>query len=563
MAAKNNAFFISIDGLRADHLSGLLQRGYLNAERGFRWLIKHSAHSFAATAVKTSITWPSHAAILTCAPPAKNGIYFNSFLINGKRTFAGEVDFQSETLFHAARRQGKRVLAVRYPHIDRKGINRQVDYGVFNGSDQSFSSNHVLSSLKKPTNWRGLKNDVKYYEITLNDRRLRRVAKVFKKILVEVSGSEIAVVFDTDFDLSNGVQARMTTARVGPNFLTFVAPVDSGWQKQRVTARFLNYDKKSFDLLIESSMNETSNAQIDKTLAENDLVSAPFFGLRGFGTNDRFFEFSDVVGKMIAERDIYTSQVTRVLWQKFKPDVTFSYIQSIDFYGHIYEGALKLPFLDNLTHKVNKAYLEVFESADRNLSQILSLADLDNDVIVVNGDHGMAPVRHVINLRKAVSDTYGSRFKYLTNASKVLVYNNNSEDDQATGARAFAAVAKNLSKIRVNNEPVIDQIELYRKEDAHNWDYGAAIAALTPEVGFHLEYSFAKSLRSEPTAPLGSHGYAPEKSEMKTAAFFYKKGLKPTPLGQMSLIDVVPTFAYLYGVRPPDGCKGSSLLGSK
>jgi hypothetical protein len=125
-ATAQRVVLLSFDGLGADALAAhtdLPNFAQLASDGAIARIVP----------VNPTATASAHVAILTGAPPQKNGIVANRFHVAGTPPDAVAegltTDIDVETLVEAARRQGKRVGAVLFPTVDARTARRAADFG--------------------------------------------------------------------------------------------------------------------------------------------------------------------------------------------------------------------------------------------------------------------------------------------------------------------------------------------------------------------------------------------------------------------------------------------------
>ncbi len=124
---------ISFDGLGGIRLNELLAAGALDAG-GFSAFYSSGIVAGRAVDVTPSLTPAAHIAAITGAPPSKTGIVANQFREPlspfGTSTTGFLAPIGSETLWEAARRQGRRVAVLLYPGADATAAGRRGDLGL-------------------------------------------------------------------------------------------------------------------------------------------------------------------------------------------------------------------------------------------------------------------------------------------------------------------------------------------------------------------------------------------------------------------------------------------------
>jgi hypothetical protein len=124
---------ISFDGLGGERLNEFLAAGVLDAG-GFSAFYSSGIVAGRAVDVTPSLTPAAHIAAITGATPSKTGIVANQFREIGSPFGAATTGFlapiESETLWEAARRQGRRVAVLLYPGADATTERRRGDLGL-------------------------------------------------------------------------------------------------------------------------------------------------------------------------------------------------------------------------------------------------------------------------------------------------------------------------------------------------------------------------------------------------------------------------------------------------
>lgn len=132
-APSGRVVAISFDGLGGVRLNELLDAGTLDAG-GFSAVAARGLLAGRAVDVTPSLTPAAHIAAITGAPPAKTGIVANQFREPGSpfgtHTSGFTAAIESETLWEAARRQGRRVGVIVYPGADGATEGRRGDFGL-------------------------------------------------------------------------------------------------------------------------------------------------------------------------------------------------------------------------------------------------------------------------------------------------------------------------------------------------------------------------------------------------------------------------------------------------
>ncbi len=128
---------VSIDGLRPEF--------YLSEEFSaptLKSFVERGAHANAVESVYPSVTYPSHATIVTGVRPYKHGIYDNTKF--GTSRWYGEFgDLRSRTLWQAARERGRTVAIVAWP----TSLGADVNWIVPENHDWALVKKHSTPGL--------------------------------------------------------------------------------------------------------------------------------------------------------------------------------------------------------------------------------------------------------------------------------------------------------------------------------------------------------------------------------------------------------------------------------
>jgi len=109
--AAQHVAVISVDGLGASELGSASR--CLAPDATIRKLARQGAWAEAVTGVLPTVTYPSHATIVTGADPAKHGVIDNG--APGRFWLQDRADIRADTLWDAAKREGRSVAIVTWP----------------------------------------------------------------------------------------------------------------------------------------------------------------------------------------------------------------------------------------------------------------------------------------------------------------------------------------------------------------------------------------------------------------------------------------------------------------
>jgi predicted AlkP superfamily pyrophosphatase or phosphodiesterase len=132
-AAPRRVLLLSLDGASTDELHRLHREGAFSAA-GFARFFAEGQVADRLVPVNPTLTAPNHISLAAGYPAARTGIVANTFHRPGNpfletvSGFAAAID--TETLWEAARRQGKRVGVITWPGADDNGERRRADWGM-------------------------------------------------------------------------------------------------------------------------------------------------------------------------------------------------------------------------------------------------------------------------------------------------------------------------------------------------------------------------------------------------------------------------------------------------
>lgn len=130
-SSSTPTILISFDGAQPQVIEKLLQSGKLPANGGFAKLISEGTQAQGMTAVLPTVTATNHITLATGAYPERTNIPANTFHLTDTSLTATTSGFgteiEAETLWEAAKRQGKKVITIAFAGADGRGDARRGD----------------------------------------------------------------------------------------------------------------------------------------------------------------------------------------------------------------------------------------------------------------------------------------------------------------------------------------------------------------------------------------------------------------------------------------------------
>ena len=141
---------ISFDGAQPDVIERMLRNGKLPWNGGFAKLMREGTRTDGMTAVLPTVTATNHITLATGAYPERTNIPGNTFHLNDTSLttttsgFGAEID--AETLWEAAKRQGKKVITIAFAGADGRGDARRGDQTLGFGVRRGFSAVKLMNA---------------------------------------------------------------------------------------------------------------------------------------------------------------------------------------------------------------------------------------------------------------------------------------------------------------------------------------------------------------------------------------------------------------------------------
>jgi predicted AlkP superfamily pyrophosphatase or phosphodiesterase len=398
---------LSLDGASSDTLHRLYREGALTAG-GFARFFQEGQVADGLVPVDPSLTAVNHISLATGYFPERTGIVANTFhpagapFLDTVSGFAAPI--ATETLWEAARRQGKRVGVTSWPGADGKGPRRRADWGMLyvNDPDRRAELVSIESSLWEPAGE------------TARALKLQSHSPV-QGLAVQVgSGAPGAQQFDLlAVDSTDDGKADYDGLVVVPPGSREGFPLAPGrWvdlpcrlSLQDAAPRNAVCPVKLLDLDLEAGTRLYFGGVYPLQAYPEDFASA-LAARKLFwpgAPDDR--ALSDAwAGKPGIDLETWSEQSDRftrffgdgLLAAAQRPgwDLLMGYMPVIDEAGH--QLLLADPRQPGFSPERRDAFAvarrRVWQSVDRELARLLGALDLRNTVVVIVSDHGMTPI---------------------------------------------------------------------------------------------------------------------------------------------------------------------------
>lgn len=545
--APRRVVLLSLDGASADELQRLWRAGVLT-EEGFARFFREGQVAERLVNVNPTLTAPNHISLATGYPADQTGIVANTIHLSGTpltQTVRGfDHTIGTETLWEAARRQGRRVAVATFPGADARGERRRADWGMVyvNDPDRPAELVELDRGRWEPAERGGLRARIELARgtpqaqtfelravsdevLTLQGRRIApgawleipcRVAErnaVCPVKLLEFDPAllRVRLYFNGTYPLK--AYPPRFAAELGRRGLYWPGEPDS-------------------DRLVES-WNGRPGIDLE-TWMEQTLRFTRFFG------------------------DSLLATAARPGW-----DLLMGYMPVIDEAGH------QLSLLDRRqpgfsperAAELERARHRVWQAVDRQIARLLGSLDLRNTVVVLVSDHGMMPVHTAIDPNVLLQE-------------RGLLAAGSQGEVLAEGTAAFAVGSGGISHVYVEpdrrgdllpilretfagwtaeGEPIVERIlsrEQAAELDLDHPNSGDLVLVIRPGFSAHGGL-LGEGGPAAPTTVYGMHGYLNSYPEMHAIFLAVGAGIAQGSAGPVRTTEVAGRVAEWLGMEKP------------
>src|SRR5215210_551745 len=414
--APRRVVLLSLDGAGADELHRLYDAGSLTAG-GFARFFREGQVADRLLPVNPSLTAVNHISLATGYPAGQTGIVGNNFHPSGTpfletvSGFAAPID--TETLWEAARRQGKRVGVTTWPGADDTSPRRRADWGMIyvNNPDRRAE----LVTLERGS-WQPAQEPSEPPGVASHSPLQRTQVKVASGPALQVF--DLLAVDRTD-DGNVNYDGLLIAQADGQGCTDPGAPLAAGdWRdipckvvpsgaaarEAGCPVKLLGLDPglASVRLYFGAVFPlQAYPADFTAALAEQGLTwpgppddrglsdtwaGKPGIDLETWGQqSDRFTRFFG---------DSLIAAVKRPDW-----DLLMGYVPVIDEAGHqlMLTDPRQPGFSPRRRDELAAARLRVWQAVDRELARLLAAIDLRTTTVAVVSDYGMAPIHTALD----------------------------------------------------------------------------------------------------------------------------------------------------------------------
>jgi predicted AlkP superfamily pyrophosphatase or phosphodiesterase len=507
---------ISLDGTPDYLVDQFLKSGVLPANGAFAKMKKYGAYAETMYPVNVASTGPSHISIFSGASPSKTGIVGNSFrridqLWEQPPLSAFKQPLNTETIFQAAMRQGKKVMVLGGVSVDNLAPERKVDfmhmYPNIVGPSLVLDLVPTEAEIKIGENYfQLLKVDVSsesqpVFEAT---GKLKMPLYIYQSDSADNVANILQpvkqIIIDTDRDLSNGFAASLS----GSSWATFTV---RDKEKQYVSSfRILNTNPLSRKVRLFMSAPSEVYGYPDAFLQYLQQACGYWPGepenrkqTSGLISENIWFEQVDRLAKYF--RDLILSGMRRNEW-----DLLFGYFSTLDDVQHRYTLRNKRQ-LDYTAEKGNRPSRyaglveRYFQKVDQYLLEIMDAAPHGTNFVIFS-DHGMIPVHTTVLLNNYIERSgYAvsrKEVKSLSSGTSAHIYINQSLIQSGERSVYIKRLAQSLLMLKdpVTGESVFELVadqEMQKKIGLYHADFSGDLF-VSCKAGYSLSDRLLKDV---------------------------------------------------------------------
>jgi len=590
-ATARRVVLVSHDGVGADLAWDWLANGVAAEPQGIGAMVEQGFAARRVRMVDPTLTAVNHISLATGAQPGTTGIVCNYFHLADHPIARGISGFSApihaETLWQAARRQGKRVGVLTWPGADGTSPERRGDFGLIWPSRPLVRS--AILALDPATashasalpSADGVKPLVWTIRLELGEAEPASVPMT----LTLVDGTDDGVpAYDTVAVTRPGGEAPEILDRSGwfPAAATATAPGDDGPHRWGAWCKVLHVDRLR-------GLVRVYRGEVYRLLAYPDAFQDRLETAAGFwpGPPDRYGLGRwwldptkgidlDTFLEQLERLDRYLDRVGAWVVENEPFDLLMAYHPNPDEYEHIglIRDKRQWAWSPGTELAAAEGLKRVGRSFDRSVASWWKVLNPAHDALVIVSDHGLMPLFDTVNVNRVLAsaglvkiDASGRRpraaadtpmLAYASGGCAHLYLNLKGREPGGVVERAAAPellrrAARALADLDDDNgEPVVEAV-WNRGQAAEaglgNPDCGDLVALLEPGYTFSTSLSAKKSI--EPSRYYGQHGYLNTHDELCGICFARGAGVPHERPDEIPATAVATLVSRWLGMAPP------------
>ena len=552
----HRVILISLDGAGSRTLQALHEQGALG-KGGFERFFRDGQVADGLVPVDPTLTSTNHVSLATGYPPAATGIVGNQFHPGGEPASARANGFEAaigtETLWEAARRQGKRAGILTWPGADAKGERRTADWGLVHTN----TAEHLPQVIDlTAADWKDASAKVKVGN--------EKDGPTQTLELMAVDGTDDGKVNYDGVAVAGRPGGPIQTGKWGE--VAWALP--AGAATSRIKVLSLAPDLSSARLFVDGiyltpAYPDTFAAELTRRglsfpgPPDNGSLSAGWQGKPGIDI-DTWTEQAEHMAGFLGEA--LRMAAARTDW-----DLLMCYIPVLDQAGHrlLLLDSRQSGFSAERQAELAKARTRVWQAVDAELQKLISGLDLSNTTVVVVSDHGMLPVHTAVDpnallaeagllAKKDAPPTGGPTGYAIGDGGAAHVYVENG------GASTLTDLAARFGAWKVEGEsPVVKVVD--RQEAARmGLDHpNSGDLVLFARDGYVFR-QLPEGKSSGPAPVYGAHGHLSTHPELQGIYLAVGAGVERGSGGKVRATEVAPRVAGWLGIAPPQKQAASS-----
>lgn len=561
---------ISLDGAGARTVQDLHARGALD-QGGFKRFLRDGQVADALIPANPTLTSVAHISLATGFAPGATGIVGNQFhpagSPTGQRASGFAVPIGTETLWEAARRQGKRVGVLTWPGADGEGERRRGDWGlIYNNGAESGPRVFTLAAA----DWRPAAAPERV--VSYSSPRAARVtlggegdAASWALDLLAVDGTD-----DRTVNYDRVIVAPAVSLQAG-GWGQVVWPQPDGSVSSRLKLLALAPDLSHSRLFVDGVYRTLAYpAGFAQGLARD--------GLHWPGSPDNRSLAAHWQGEPGIDLDTWTEQAGHMAaflggalrWAAAREDwdLLMGYLPVIDQAGHqlLLVDERQPGFSRERRDELARARERVWQAVDAELDRLLTELDLTRTTVVVVSDHGMVPVHTLIDPNaplaelgllatepEAAAAADGPTAFAIADGGAAHVHVEADGDAAAAAARmaVLTRIADRYADWRVDGEAPVERAFTRQEAARIGLDHpNGGDLILFAHPGFLFRH-LPESAASAPSPLYGGHGHLGTHPEVQALYMAIGAGVRPGRGGALHATEVARRVAAWLGIEPP------------
>jgi hypothetical protein len=554
-APSGRTVAISFDGLGGVRLNELLAAGALDAG-GFAAFAARGVLAGRAVDVTPSLTPAAHIAAITGAPPPKTGIVANQFREPGSpfgtHTSGFTAAIGSETLWEAARRQGRRVGVLLYPGADGAAESRRGDFGLIWPEKAARDSAFVSVPGDAWTDAGGAPKSFSPARTARVTVQTPRGTATLRLVAIDTTDDATANYDLVSVSREDGTTSAGLGAVAAHGWFALAVPGDGGSFTAWCRLEELDPSLARAELYV-GAFNAVPGYPEDYRRRLEEAVGgwpgSPDYAFMRGGRSD--FDAHEEQATRLAE---YLAKAILFTIRSERFDLLIGYQPLVDEVEHAFEPGSYGGSKD--------AVVRAFRTADRAAAAVLA-ALTERDSFFFFSDHGMVPLETGVHLEKYLLDKgwtpvgpngpkEGERRVQICATSGIAhVYLDPALAPDARTAAA-ATLLSDLKGLATLKEGLVDDVVPHADLARLGLDHprsGDVVVLLTPGNEF---WRGGAQVLGKP-GNRGGHGYRAVYPVLDASFGAIGPGIAPARPATVSLLEVAARAARALGIDPPRG----------